>query len=207
MMVKEKLSCAPCGDGTDRKTAASKIFDTAKELFYRRGIRAVGVDEIVCEAGVTKPSLYRAYKSKDDLVAACLRDSVEEGQAAMRAVLDAAGPCPRDRLRALVRYYDAKMHSPDYRGCPVSNVAVELPEPGHPGRAIVEDCKADFRAILSELTRELGVRDPAVLADGLMLVIEGAMSTHHVFGSQGPALSLMGTCEALINAHVESSRH
>ncbi|CAN5372691.1 TetR/AcrR family transcriptional regulator [soil metagenome] len=204
-MVKEKLSRSPCGDGTDKKTAASKIFDTAKDLFYRRGIRAVGVDEIVCEAGVTKPSLYRAYKSKDDLVAACLQDSVDEGRAAILAVIDTAGPCPRERLRALVRYHDAKMRSPDFRGCPVSNVAVELPEPGHPGRAIVEDCKADFRAILGELTRDLGVRDPAVLADGLMLVIEGAMSTHHVFGSQGPALSLINTCEALMNAHMESS--
>jgi len=202
-MVKEKLYCTPCGEETDKKTAASKIFDTARELFYRRGIRAVGVDEIVCEAGVTKPSLYRAYKSKDDLVAACLQESVNEAQSAIHAALDAAGPCPRERLRALVRHHDAKMRSPDYRGCVVSNVAVELPEPGHPGRAIVEDCKADFRAILSELTRELGVRDPAVLADGLMLVIEGAMSTHHVFGSQGPALSLMNTCEALVNAHME----
>lgn len=206
-MVKENLSCSPCGNGGQRKTAASKIFDTAKDLFYRRGIRAVGVDEIVCEAGVTKPSLYRAYKSKDDLVAACLRESVDEGRAAILAAVDAAGPCPRDRLLALIRYHEAKMHSPDFRGCPVSNVAVEMPEPGHPGRAIVEDCKADFRALLSDLTRDLGVRDPATLADGLMLVIEGAMSTHHVFGSQGPALSLMATCEALMNAHLDHAEH
>jgi len=54
--------CADHESETVNKTAASKIFDTARDLFYRRGVRAVGVDEIVCQAGVTKPSLYRAFK-------------------------------------------------------------------------------------------------------------------------------------------------
>jgi AcrR family transcriptional regulator len=205
-MVKENLSGALCEPGNEKKTAASKIFDTARELFYRRGIRAVGVDEIVCEAGVTKPSLYRAYKSKDDLVTACLQDSVKEGRAAIDAAIDAAGSCPRERLRALVAHYDQKMRCPEFRGCLVSNVAVELFEQGHPGRVVVEDCKADFRAILGDLTRDLAIRDPAVLADGLMLVIEGAMSTHHVFGSQGPAASLITVCDALIDCHMAQAR-
>lgn len=201
-MVKENLSCSPCEGASDKKTAATKIFDTAKELFYRRGIRAVGVDEIVCEAGVTKPSLYRAYKSKDDLVAACLRQSMEEGRAAVLAAIEAAGTDPRARLRAMIAHYAEKMADPDFRGCPGSNVAVELPEPGHPGRAVVEECKAQSRAIMGDLTRALGVCDPDRLADGLVLVIEGAMATHHVFGSQGPALSLVETCDALVEAQL-----
>ncbi|MET0365210.1 MAG: TetR/AcrR family transcriptional regulator [Sphingobium sp.] len=202
-MVKILGSCSDCDDGTPKKTAASKIFDTAKDLFYKRGVRAVGVDEIVCEAGVTKPSLYRAYKSKDDLVAACLKESVAEGRSAIYAAIDAAGPCPRDRLRALINHHAYKISCPEFRGCAISNVAIELPEPGHPGRAIVEDCKTQFRAIVSDLTRDLGICEPEALADGLVLVIEGAMATHHVFGSQGPALALVHTCDALIDAHME----
>ncbi|MFT3967735.1 MAG: TetR/AcrR family transcriptional regulator [Sphingobium sp.] len=205
-MVRLTGSCGDCDDGTPRKTAASKIFDTAKDLFYRRGVRAVGVDEIVCEAGVTKPSLYRAYKSKDDLVAACLKESVEESRTAMLAAVDAAGPRPRDRLRALVAHYADRISCPEFRGCALSNVAVELPEPGHPGRAIVEECKTEFRAIVGALTRDLGIGEPESLADGLVLVIEGAMATHHVFGSQGPALSLSATCDALIEAHMEKAK-
>lgn len=205
-MVKMSGCCPEDGDGAQRKTAATKIFDTAKELFYKRGVRAVGVDEIVCEAGVTKPSLYRAYKSKDDLVAACLKDSVDEGRHAAFAAMDAAGPCPRERLRALILHHACKIGAPEYRGCPISNVAIELPEPGHPGRAIVEDCKTQFRAMVSELTRGLGICEPDALADGIVLVIEGAMATHHVFGSQGPALALVDTCEALIEAHMSKAR-
>lgn len=192
-----------CAEGTLKKTAASRIFETAKDLFYRRGIRAVGVDEIVCQAGVTKPSLYRAYRSKDELVAACLREDAEAGLAGIYAVLEAAGPNPLDRLYALISHKSEKMREADFRGCLISNVAVELPEPSHPGRLIVESCKSEFRALICDLSRDLGVAEPEKLADGLMLVIEGAMATHHVFGSQGPAQALEDTCAALIASHLE----
>jgi AcrR family transcriptional regulator len=191
-----------CGPGHERKTAASKIFETARELFYRRGIRAVGVDEIVYEAGVTKPSLYRAFKSKDELIAACLRESAREGSEAVRDAVEAAGSDPRERLRAVVSYFARKLGAPDFRGCPMSNVAVELPEPGHPGREVVEDCKTRLRALLVELARDLNVHDPQALGDSIVLAIEGAFATHHIFGSQGPALALAGTCEALIEYHL-----
>src|SRR5690349_8008119 len=53
--------------------AADRILQSARDLFYREGIRAVGVDEIVARAGVTKPSLYRSFPSKDELAATYLR--------------------------------------------------------------------------------------------------------------------------------------
>ncbi len=195
--------CGDCGPGFLKKTAASKIFETAKDLFYKRGIRAVGVDEIVCEAGVTKPSLYRAYKSKDDLVAACLEESAREGRASLDAAIASAGPDPRDRLTAVFRLYADKIGCPEFRGCAISNVAVEMPEPGHPGRAIVESCKTELRALIGDLTRALDIAEPDALADGLILVIEGAMTSHHIFGSQGPALSLMTTCETLTESYLK----
>jgi AcrR family transcriptional regulator len=106
-MSKNAGACGELEPETCKKTAASKIFETARELFYRRGVRAVGVDEIVCEAGVTKPSLYRAYKSKDDLVAACLRESAREGHEAIEDAIAAAGADPRARLDAVLRHTSA----------------------------------------------------------------------------------------------------
>lgn len=192
-----------CGSELIRKTAASKVFETARDLFYRRGIRAVGVDEIVCEAGVTKPSLYRAFKSKDELVAACLQESAKEGRAATLAAVAAAGDDPQERLRALVRHFADKLQCPDFRGCLMSNVAIELSEPGHPGRVVAEDCKAELRALTVDLARGLRVAEPELLADGIILVIEGAIATHHISGSQGPAQSLIPTCDALIELHLK----
>ncbi|MET0370810.1 MAG: TetR/AcrR family transcriptional regulator [Sphingobium sp.] len=203
-MIKIGPAFSDCEPTVERKTAASKIFDTARDLFYRRGIRAVGVDEIVCEAGVTKPSLYRAFKSKDDLVAACLRESAREGREMIEAVIDAAGCDPRDRLRAVVAYFAEKIGRPDFRGCPMSNVAVELPEPGHPGREVIEQCKTDMRGRMVGLARELRVDDPEALADGLLLVIEGAFATYHIFGSQGPSQFLRRTCDSLIDTHMKT---
>jgi AcrR family transcriptional regulator len=191
-----------CDTDTVRKTAAAKIFETARDLFYRRGIRAVGVDEIVCEAGVTKPSLYRAFKSKDELVAACLRESAREGFEQVNAILAGAGDDPRDKLRALIRHYAMKVDDPEFRGCLISNVAVELPEPDHPGREVLKACKTGMHNCLIDLSRDIGAADPDVLADGLMLVIEGAIATHHVSGKTGPARSITTTCESLIEAHV-----
>lgn len=189
-----------------KKTAASRIFDTARDLFYRRGVRAVGVDEIVCEAGVTKPSLYRAFKSKDDLVAACLRESGREGREAAQAAIAAAGDDPRERLNALLRLYADKLSRTDFRGCVMSNIAVELAEPGHPGRAIVEEYKSEMRATIGQLVRDVGAHNPDQLTDGLLLVIEGAIATHHIFGSQGPSHSMLATCDALVECHLLEAR-
>jgi AcrR family transcriptional regulator len=200
-----KTACSPCGEGSAKKNAAQRIFETARDLFYRRGVRAVGVDEIVAQAGVTKPSLYRAFASKDDLVAACLEESAREGRAALDAALAAAGPEPRDRLRALFAHYAAKIAHPDFRGCPMSNTAVEFPEPGHPGRAVLEECKLDMRRRVGELTRALGVRDPEMLADGLVLIVEGAMASHHVFGSQGPSAAMTAAADALVEGALKAN--
>jgi len=178
------------------------VFETARDLFYHRGIRAVGVDEIVNQAGVTKPSLYRAFASKDDLVAACLEESGREARTDLDAVIAAAPDDPREQLRAVIDYFAAKIACPDFRGCAMSNTAVEFPEPGHPGRAVLEDCKTESRARILNLTRQLPICSPETLADGLVLIIEGAMTSHHIFGSQGPSSSMTTTANALIDAYL-----
>src|SRR5689334_18208895 len=95
--------CCDAAEGP-RKKASDRIFETALELFYQRGIRAVGVDEIVCQAGVTKPSLYRSFESKDALVAACLESFAAEGVAELDTIIEAAGPDPLAKLRAIIRH-------------------------------------------------------------------------------------------------------
>ena len=197
-----------CDDscGAPRKNAATRIFETARDLFYQRGVRAVGVDEIVCQAGVTKPSLYRSFESKDDLVAACLESFADEGKARLQARIEAAGGDPRDRLRAMVAHYGDLLTEPGFRGCPMSNTAVEFPEAGHPGRAVAETCKSEMRERIVGMARDLDVEDPEALADGLILLIEGAFSVHHIFGSQGPSLALVCSADRLIEAHVGQAR-
>ena len=202
--MRKRNASSRCADSCaePRKNAAARIFETARDLFYQRGIRAVGVDEIVCQAGVTKPSLYRSFESKDQLVAACLESFAAEGKAELVARLEASGKDPLDQLRALVGHYADKLNQPGFRGCPMSNTAVEFPEVGHPGRAVAEACKMEARERIVGLARRLPIDDPEALADGLTLLIEGAFSVHHIFGSQGPSQSLVRSADRLIDAHL-----
>src|ERR1700685_3146817 len=117
---------------SQNKLAAQRIRETARDLFYRQGIRAVGVDEIVARAGVTKPSLYRSFASKDELAAAYLRDyDVEFWERLEHTIAGHAG-APRAQLHAVFERLARRAVEPDYRGCGLTNAAVEYPEPNHP---------------------------------------------------------------------------
>ena len=149
--------------------ARERILESARRLFYERGIRAVGVEAVVEDAGVTKMSLYRHFASKDELVAACLG----EREAAFWAWFDgklAEHPGePRAQLLALFRGLAKRTTAPGFRGCPMTNAAIEFPEPDHPGRRVAETHKRELRERLRELaagdrgsrTRGSGRRAPA----------------------------------------------
>lgn len=186
--------------------AAARILAAASELFYREGSRAVGVDEIVLAAGATKPTLYRAFGSKDRLIAAYLEDE------AMRlwSSLDAAvATRPGDARAQILAYFDAleaRSQRKAFRGCALSNAAVEYPDPTHVGRMTVVAHKTQMRKRLRDLTREMDARKPRKLADSLLLLIEGAFVTRQIFGADGPASAARGAAEALIAAHTRKSR-
>lgn len=185
-----------------RRTAALKIFETARDLFYRRGIRAVSVDEIVCGAGVTKPSLYRAFKSKDDLVAACVRESAREEKMAITTTVGTTDTNPFAQLRALIEYHAIKIQNSDFQGCQMTNYLVELRDDGNLGREAVQGYKNELRDYILRLARSLSAVDPERLADGLVMMIEGGFATHLIFGGQGPVQSFTAICDALIQSHL-----
>jgi AcrR family transcriptional regulator len=190
----------------DVPRAADRILSTAGELFYREGARAIGVDEIVAKAGATKPSLYRAFGSKDQLIARYL-----EGQAeSFWAYFDAAAePFPDDPKAQLLAFFDVlteRTTRKGYRGCGLSNAVVEYPEPDHPGRQVAVAHKADLRKRLRDLTRAMDAKKPKKLADGLLLLIEGAYLTSQLFGPDGPAGAAKSAAEALIEAHTRPAK-
>lgn len=181
--------------------AADRILTTASELFYREGSRGVGVDEIVARAGTTKPSLYRAFGSKDQLIAAWL----ETEAVRLWSLFDTAvGSHPDDPRAQILAWFDTladRIPSRDHRGCGLSNTAVEYPDPKHPARLVAVAHKEQMRKRLRELTRAMDARKPKKLADSLMLLIEGAYVTSQLFDGAGPAGAARGAAEALIAAH------
>lgn len=183
------------------KRAAERIRDSAEELFYREGIRAVGVDEIVARAGVTKPSLYRSYTSKDELAADYLRHYGGERLKAFDAML-AEGKDARICLHEWLSGIQERATKPDYRGCGNSNAVVEYPHPEHPARQAAIAIKRQFRERYRTLAKALGAHAPAELGDMLMLLIEGAHLSGQFFGPEAPARHLVRAAEMLVDAHV-----
>lgn len=187
-------------------SARERLLAAAGELFYRQGIRSVGVDEIVAKADVAKMSLYRSFPSKDVLAASYL-EAVDRrywrwwDEAAARHPDD-----PRALLRTLFRGLVKRTTSAEWRGCPFTNAATEFPEPDHPARRVAEANKRELRRRFVALCRALGARRPALLADQFVLLFEGAYASAQTFGPAGPAAAAAEAADALIEAATVKTR-
>jgi AcrR family transcriptional regulator len=183
---------------TPEKPARERIFDVAKDLFYHRGIRAIGVETIVAEAGATKMSLYRTFPSKDDLVVAYLEDRNAVYWAWWDRTIAPHEGNARAQIRALCEALAVKLRRPGYRGCPFTNAATEFPEPDHPARAVAEANKQEQRRRLHQMAVAAGATQPQVLADQLFLLMEGAYVSGQLLGSPRAASSLAAAADALV---------
>lgn len=185
------------------RRAADRIRDTAFELFYREGIRAIGVEEIVNRAGVTKPSLYRAFESKDELAATYLRDYDQRFRQRFQELAASHPGDPRGQLLAYLEGLASRASSVGYRGCGLTNAVIEYPDPAHPAHRVAVESKRAQREHLRHLSQAIGARDPAALADGLLLLIEGSYVSGQTFGDGGPARILARAAGCLIDASLE----
>ena len=160
--------------GRPKVPAADRILRAASEMFYREGIRAVGVEAIAAEADVTKKSLYDNFGSKDALVAAYLRARDGRWRAWLQDVVERQGGNVGDRLLSTFDALEGWIEEENFRGCGFVNAAAELPDAGHPGRGVVMDQKVWLREYLAELAAEGGAADPESLAEQLVILHEGA---------------------------------
>jgi AcrR family transcriptional regulator len=186
----------------DRIPPRARILAVAEDLFYRHGIRAVGVDAIAEAAGTNKMTLYRHFGSKDDLVAAYLRQAAQEADGCWARLEQAHPGDARAQLRAWFEEMAQHVANADQRGCPLANAAVELPEKDHPARRVIEEFKVEQRAKLIQLCRNAGLSEPDMLADELSLLLEGARVSAQSVVSDDLGSRLVRMGEAMIAAHV-----
>src|SRR4051812_32679106 len=149
-----------------------RILAAAAELFYRHGIRAVGVDAVAAAAGTNKMTLYRHFESKDVLVAEYLRRAAAAADASCAAFEQRYPTDPRAQLVGWLKEMADAIAPTNERGCPLANAAVELPDKKHPARCVIEQFKLAQRKRLAALCKDAGLRDPELLADELYLLLE-----------------------------------
>src|ERR1700757_3013634 len=121
----------------EKKPVRQRILETASELFYREGVRAVGIDAIIARSGVAKMSLYRNFPSKDALVPAWLEDRNGFFWRRWDKAEAARAGDPRGQLEAILDMVAATASHPKWRGCPFLNTGTEFPEPDHPARTVI----------------------------------------------------------------------
>lgn len=172
----------------ERAPMSERIMQAADRLFYQKGIRAVGVDTVAAEAGISKRSLYDTFPSKDALVAAYLRQRIQP--------LPPSDLPPAAQVLGLFDRLHERFGEGDFRGCPFVNAVTELAEDCEAARAIALDYKDARRQHIASLLTQAGAGDAERLAGQIALLFEGAIASMLI--RQDPAVALQAREAALV---------
>lgn len=174
------------------------LMATAWRLFYRDGLRVVGIDTILAEAGVAKMTLYNHFASKEELIIAILEKRDLEFRASLMARVEAAATDPAQRLLAVFDWHEAWFGTEDFKGCIFIRAVSEYPDPAHPIHQTAWRHKIAVKTLLADLAATAGAPNPDAFAETLSLLIDGAIVTAHATQSTAPARSARATAAALL---------
>jgi AcrR family transcriptional regulator len=157
-------------------TARTRILDAAYDLFSRRGVRGVGIDAVIAESGVSRMTLYRHFRTKEDLVLAYLEQREEQWTRDwLQADVCSRTEDPAERLLAIFDVFDGWFHTPTFEGCAFINVMLETADDGD---TIHEACNvylANIRGFLQELARGAGIADPEGFSRKWHILMKGSI--------------------------------
>jgi len=160
---------------TARGEPRDRILDTAYDLFSHRGVRAVGVDEVIDRAGVAKATLYRHFPSKDDLVLAFLERREQRWTLDMvEAEAKRRGSTPEEQLLAIFDVFDEWFRRADFDACSFISVLLEMGAEHPLGRASIRHLE-NIRSIVRRLAEEAGLREPMAFGHAWHILMKGSI--------------------------------
>ena len=156
--------------------ARERILDSAYDLVSRRGIRAVGIDEVIDRAEVAKATLYRHFPSKDDLVIAFLERREQRWTLGLiEAGARERSDSPEECLLAIFDVFHDWFQEADFEGCSFINVLLETADRGHPIGAASAVHLENIRSMVRSLAEEAGLRDPSSFALSWHILMKGSI--------------------------------
>lgn len=185
------------------KTGRERIVAAAIELFYLHGFGAVGLDQVIARAGVTKTTFYKHFEGKDDLmVAAVERRDEWESAAWEKAAREIAGDDPAGHLLAYFEIADHWFNNPEFHGCMFLNATIEFPNPHDPVHTAAAKHKRRMRDHFRNLAGAAGAVDAESFADTFTALFEGMLVLRHSHGRNDAARVIRPAVERLLAASI-----
>ncbi|MEU9128731.1 TetR/AcrR family transcriptional regulator [Kitasatospora sp. NPDC048540] len=175
------------------------LIEAAADLFYCKGVRAVGMDEIAARARIGIEELNRIFPTKDDLVVAYLQDLHGQVRAGLTTVM--AGLPPYEALQALFDEVADYVCRPRFHGSPLINAANEYDDPAHPVRQVVADHRSWFLRLLEDLLSRLDPPRPRGVAQALLMLYDGAVATGYLSNLDATRTTLQNAITTLLGTH------
>jgi AcrR family transcriptional regulator len=158
-----------------RQTKRDELVKKALETFYRNGFHATGMDMLAAESGVSKTSMYKHFRTKEDLILAALRLRDENFRNWLFRRMAEGGDAPKEQLLGMFDALREWFGQKDYRGCMFIKASAEYQDPGH----AIHVQSAEHKRLLFEhcvaLCARAGAAHPEDLARQLLLLKEGAI--------------------------------
>ena len=182
-----------------RPSKRDELVRKALPIFYRDGFHATGMDALAAETGISKTTMFKHFRSKEELILAVLRLRDENFRNWLFRRMEEAGP-PRAQLRAMFDALAEWFAEPGFRNCMFIKAAAEYPDSAHPIHAQAAEHKRLLFVQMEEIAAAAGAPDPAALARVLLLLKEGAIVTAHIGHEADPAADARRAGDVLLRA-------
>jgi AcrR family transcriptional regulator len=180
----------------DEKAAREAVIRAADELFYARGVQAVGMDAVRTAAGVSLKRIYSLFASKDELIVAVLHHRTAVWDSGLESATERATSA-RERILAIFDFLDGWFREPDFRGCVFINTHGELGSTSSAVADAVREQKRGFQEYVAHLVADAGA--PPALAPQLAILAEGAQTTAAISGTPEAAHQARAAAETLLD--------
>lgn len=179
-----------------------QLVETALDLFERLGFQAVGIDRVLAEASVAKMTLYKYFRSKDELIVAALELKDRRYRSWFMTEIERRASAPRDRLKAMFETLHAVVDAPAFPGCIFARAAAEFGDMDHPVHAAAAEHKRLIRQYIATLAAAAGATEPEQLAYQLASLMDGAMANRLIGGCEGLCPAVFVAAGTLIDSAI-----
>ena len=181
-----------------------KILVVATDLFHTRGINSTGVDTIVAVAGTTKMTLYKYYRTKEDLILEVLQKNQQDFQNWLNEKLNASSKKSSDKIQQLFDYIEEWISSPAFVGVAFIKASVEFPNEENPIHQLSSQQSREFRQFISKLAKEANIKDADGLGLQLSLLFEGAVQAEQMKRGSGAIKYAKKAAKILIDGAIKA---